>query len=759
MLARKFRFRPHPFPRAAMPGLALALGLACLTNAPAANAVQLDLEGTGWAWFPTQGSSWPIAIVLRDPRFGDGTDPRCPAKVSVRVVSNTVDSGEVRLQCEHWKASRHGFAYRGVRHGRKKADRARLARGRLVLRLRSGAMPPLERDPDFVEVRLRIDSRDYCGRFEQLTTRRRGVTARGTTAPCREIRPPPNILLINLDDARHDGIDLMPRVQQRLGDEGVRFRHSFTPNPVCCPSRASVFSGLYALNHRVRQVAGVIGGARVFREEGRDQHTIAVWLQQAGYRTGLFGKYLNAYWDDTEGSAGPGGTFYRPPGWDRWWAMTSPEHYGGVYGISYRIVEENGAITLFDGHSSDAQYSTDLSAEILRDFVSAAVEEGRPFFAYWAPYAPHVERPSFLPAPAERHFGLFQSLAKWRPPSWNEPDVDDKPRWIEPPADAFKAAFTDLMRTRGYETLLSVDEQVDEMLNQLDRLEVSRDTVVVLTSDNGVGWGEHRIFFTKKGCPYEECQRVPMIVRYPRRAPSREVSGTSVLNIDLAPTLAELAGAVVPTPIDGRSFAGWLEGRKDAVRDDYLMEYWRAERNSHLDLTTRPLDGDRVRLLVGDWRAVPRVGVSFEFDSGNGTAPGTVPVPIGRSASITARNLQVRIAFLIPNVTPRVNGSRVTVDDESAEHHGVYWWEEVDQAGSLEPENDTPDYFGVRDVLNGYTWVEYETGEHELYDLRVDPDQLENLANDSNYATVRKRLEQRLEALLEAARNVRDRLP
>ena len=150
----------------------------------------------------------------------------------------------------------------------------------------------------------------------------------------------PNFVVVNLDDARFDGVDRMPVLETRIAPDAVWFENAFTPSPVCCPSRASLLTGLYALHHGTRHIDGEIGGANSFRESGADRQTIAVWLREAGYRTGLFGKYLNAYWDATEAGEGPDGGFYVPPGWDRWWALLSPEHFGGVHGETYEIVDE-----------------------------------------------------------------------------------------------------------------------------------------------------------------------------------------------------------------------------------------------------------------------------------------------------------------------------------------------------------------------------------------------------------------------------------
>src|SRR4030095_7892359 len=105
----------------------------------------------------------------------------------------------------------------------------------------------------------------------------------------------PSIVLINLDDTRADGIDRMPTLLSRVAGQGVSFTNAFAVDPLCSPSRASLLTGLSARHHGARALGGVIGGAHVFRELHADQQTIATWLQQAGYMTGLFGKYVNGY--------------------------------------------------------------------------------------------------------------------------------------------------------------------------------------------------------------------------------------------------------------------------------------------------------------------------------------------------------------------------------------------------------------------------------------------------------------------------------
>ncbi len=393
------------------------------------------------------------------------------------------------------------------------------------------------------------------------------------------------------------------------------------------------------------------------------------------------------------------------------------------------------------------------------------MRDDRPFFAYWNPFAPHIDRGGTA-APADRHLGLFADLAPWRPPSWNEVDVSDKPVWVrsQPVVGLFSALYTDLVRQRSYESLLSVDEQIGAILDQLVELGVDRDTAIFFTSDNGASWGEHRWFGGKNGCAYEECQRVPMIVRYPRRVqPGTVVDTSAALNIDLAPTIAALAGVEVPVPIDGVSFEPALLGLEDVDRrTDYLMESWRVIRNSNLLASGLMIDGDRVVLFYGDPLASPRALALFEFDDGERVLPGAVAVPIAPTGlQATLANLRNLVVAIVPEVFPFVRTGMLVIADLTPEHHGVIWHIEVDQGGVLSEAAPNflgggltvqiPDFLGLRDVLGGYTWVEYETGERELYDLGEDPFQLENRADDPGYAGIRAELEDRLRELRDDA--------
>jgi arylsulfatase A-like enzyme len=505
-----------------------------------------------------------------------------------------------------------------------------------------------------------------------------------------------------------------------------------------------MLSGLYAVHHGTRAVTGPIGGAKTFRESGADHQTVAVWMQDAGYATGLFGKYLNEY--NVESDKGPGGSYYIPPGWTRWRAFVA-EHYGGMNGPSYQIVDEHGGITNYDDHTSDAQYSTDVTGDAVRQFVADSTTAGEPFFAVWVPYASHGDGPDLAPIPAARDLNALADLPLFRPPNWAEADRGDKPRWSQAlPVTAILEAATDEIRERAYETLLDVDRQLGAMLDQLDALGIADHTVVVLTSDNGVAWGEHAQFFQTKTCPYEECLRVPLIVHVPGGVAGGSATAPA-LNIDLAPTIADLAGVAVPVPVDGQSLRPVLEGAVDSLRDDFLLEQWREVRGATITYSGQPSDGDRLRLYYGPGR--PKTVATFEFDTGNGVEPNSIPVVIQATADATYKALGNVVHDTVPSAIASLDAIKKQLNllAGSAALTGFYWWDDVNQAGSFEVMYPVPDFFGVRDVRNGFTYVQYEDGEAELYDLNADPWQLNNAIADPAYAAVRAELDARMREL------------
>jgi N-acetylglucosamine-6-sulfatase len=211
------------------------------------------------------------------------------------------------------------------------------------------------------------------------------------------------------------------------------------------------------------------------------------------------------------------------------------------------------------------------------EFIESA--HGQPFFLHVGFHAPHTEGPN-LPLPAPRHFGSLRGIPPWRPESWDEPDISDKPPWIfdfpraSQPIGAFLTygTYTDAMRRYQLETLLALDEAIAAIRRAVDATGQAENTVIVFSSDNGYLWGEHRIW-SVKDYPYEESVRIPLIVRFPRLIREPREDAHPVLNIDLPPTLASLARARPTSAVDGRSFAPLLDG-ETPWRSDFALEWW-----------------------------------------------------------------------------------------------------------------------------------------------------------------------------------------
>jgi arylsulfatase A-like enzyme len=357
----------------------------------------------------------------------------------------------------------------------------------------------------------------------------------------------PNIIVIVTDDQRYDELDFMPIVKERL-KYGVTFTNAFVSTPLCCPSRASFFTGQYAHNHGVLTNGMPLGGASKFN----DTSTLAVWLKDAGYTTALVGKYMNDY----------GALASKvPTGWDVWYANLSGNYY------NYSIVE-NGVKHPYG--DSEQDYLTDVLSEKATSFVKSAE---RPFFLWFAPAAPHLDKsikPEMTP-PAPRHVGTCSDLAWNKPPSFNEGDVSDKPSWVRRllSLDQDKMQYLNEMRENRICSLKAVDESVGAIIDALGN-EI-QNTLVIFTSDNGFVLGEHR--HVKKTCIYEECVKVPLIIYYPRMNTNSRVIDNLVLNIDIPVTISEIAHVVPDLKMDGMSLLPLIEG-SDEWRDSILLEYW-----------------------------------------------------------------------------------------------------------------------------------------------------------------------------------------
>jgi N-acetylglucosamine-6-sulfatase len=383
----------------------------------------------------------------------------------------------------------------------------------------------------------------------------------------------PNIILILTDDMDAGLINFMGNVKSLLIDEGITFPNFFFTTPTCCPSRATILRGQYTHNHQILWNTPPAGGYRKFRALGHENSTIATWLQAAGYRTALFGKYLNGYPETAADLT------RIPPGWDRWYAkltfgdrlLPCPDCRGYERVFFNYQNNENGRVVNYG--SSPADYEADVMARQAVRFIEQAAAEDVPFFMYLSPFAPH------LPAiPAPRHENRFPNAKLPRPLSFNEADVSDKPEGIRSrsPLSDTEIAHLEQDYRRRLRSILAVDEMIAKVFEALQATHTLENTFIFFSSDNGYHMGQHRLAQGKTTL-YEEDIRVPLIVRGPK-VPAGAIVPQLVANTDLAPTFAELAGAAIPSFVDGRSLVPLMDGKIGAGeewRRALMLEQWR----------------------------------------------------------------------------------------------------------------------------------------------------------------------------------------
>ena len=361
----------------------------------------------------------------------------------------------------------------------------------------------------------------------------------------------PNIIFILADDLDYASAQKMPTLNSELIEKGTSFENSFISHPVCCPSRTTILTGLYDHNHDVRSNNPPDGGFQKFVSEGLEKNTIATRLQQGGYNTVLFGKYLNGY----PGNEDPS---YVPSGWDEWYGKLDGQKL-----YNYRI-NQNGEVVSYGNDTAD--FFTDVLSGEVTDFVRRASSGSKPFFMYVAPTAPHGPA-----TPAERHKGTFADEEIPHPPSFDEEDVSDKPSFVRNLSrfsDDEASTIDDYYRQR-LESMLAVDDMVASLIQELEASDKLDNTFIFFTSDNGFEQGEHRIP-KGKNRPYEESAHVPLFVRGPG-VPANAKTQKLAVNTDFAPTFADLAG--VSFPADGRSLMPLLDGDKETSwRSAILLE-------------------------------------------------------------------------------------------------------------------------------------------------------------------------------------------
>jgi arylsulfatase A-like enzyme len=519
----------------------------------------------------------------------------------------------------------------------------------------------------------------------------------------------PNFVVIQTDDETLDqlyaamnvgGIEVrsMPYTLSLIANRGITFNRYYVSYPLCCPSRVSLLTGRYAHNHNVRGNVPPNGGYTGFKARGAFTHNIATWLQAAGYRTIHVGKFLNGYGDEPFDS----GTDV-PPGWSAWHSVLNADTHHYYYGYT---LNDNGSI---DGPFGDpgswetreygerdyfgcptttieekpCLYETDVFTRIAAEEMTGTPAD-QPFYLQLDYTAPHGDfRKPAGPEPATRHYDTFAGapFPHDRSEGFNEGNVNDKPRFIR---EAPYLSPTDTHTYHVYyqkalESLRSVDEGVRTIVETLGGLHRLRNTYIIFTSDNGFFYGEHRLT-GGKFLAYEPSTHLPFLMRGPGIKPGTS-TGELAANIDIAPTVLELAGVIPDKSIDGTSLVPF-------VRDPALR-------------TRRPI-------LFESF-------VETNDVEENGGGPAAAPASVAAGKTGGGASVNQRPAWL-----------------DRRDRRNKRQWEESAHASIVAPPKD---YEGIR--LGPYKYIEWPDGEKELYDITKDPNELNNIVRVPNYFPIR----------------------
>ncbi|MEZ6066265.1 MAG: sulfatase [Planctomycetaceae bacterium] len=398
-------------------------------------------------------------------------------------------------------------------------------------------------------------------------------------APIEGSRPR-NVVFILVDDHRFDAMGCMghPFLEtpnmDRLAAGGANLTAAYVTTSLCSPSRASILTGQYAHQHRVVDNNNPVREGTVFFPQ---------YLQQAGYKTGFFGKWhMGGESDDPR------------PGFDRWVSFRGQGSYLPVKsGINV------------DGERVPQQgYITDEITDYCLDWLKG-IDREQPFFIYLSHKAVHANF-----TPAERHKGRYKDAVVVPPLTMADTPENfaSKPRWVQDQRNSwhgvdfpYHSSLDIAEYYRNYcETLLAVDDSVGRVLQTLEDRGQLQDTLVIYMGDNGFCFGEHGLI--DKRHAYEASMRVPMLAHCPQLFPGGQTIKKVVANIDIGPTVLEAAGLRTPKHMHGRSFLPILQGRQVEWRDALLYEYY-WERNFPQTPTMHAVRTDRWKYIhyFGIW--------------------------------------------------------------------------------------------------------------------------------------------------------------
>ena len=357
---------------------------------------------------------------------------------------------------------------------------------------------------------------------------------------------------------------LNPRFAPHIVDlerRGETFTNYFVADSLCCPSRSTIFTGLFPHDTKVVTNVPPTGGYKKFQAEHLAKKTFAVALHGAGYATAMLGKYLNGYGDPkmTRNTAPV------PPGWTDWHVSNR----SGYKEYNY-FLNDNGHIHYYAGPH---KYGVDVLGAFARSFIKRV--KSKPFMVDVSTFAPHAP---YIPALRNAHD--FPDLREPRDPSFDTNNVNP-PTWLghRKPLSTYQIARIDRGFRKRARSVEAVDKLVADVESTLAAEHLTNRTYIVFSSDNGYHLGQHRLARGKQTA-FDTDIRVPLIVVGPHVPAGRTVTQVAQ-NVDLYPTFLDLAGRAPPGPIDGHSLVPLLHpaSKIGAWRTVALVEHHGANDN------------------------------------------------------------------------------------------------------------------------------------------------------------------------------------
>ncbi|MDF1659677.1 MAG: sulfatase [Verrucomicrobiales bacterium] len=394
---------------------------------------------------------------------------------------------------------------------------------------------------------------------------------------------PRNVVFILSDDHRYDAMGFMGHPlavtpnMDAMARDGVHLKNAFVTTSLCSPSRASILTGLYTFRHRVIDNQRMVPEGTIFFPQ---------YLQEAGYATGFVGKWhMGSHNDDPR------------PGFDYWVSFKGQGKYyppNDAYTINV-----NGENVPQDG------YITPLLTRYAIDFMEQQTEAEEPFFLYLShkavhgPFTPEpkyegslAEKPFTYPESSELHSNNLKNRPRWLLDQRNSWHGMDFPLHTDTSAEEYLRNYCEALR--------SVDDSIGAVLEQLKKMGIHDETLVIYMGDNGYMFGEHGLI--DKRVAYETSSRVPMLMQCPDLFEGGSAVEEVVANIDIAPTVMEAMGLEKPPHMDGQSFLPIARGEEIPWRDYFLYAYY-WEQNYPMTPTHFSLRGDQYKYTTyyGVW--------------------------------------------------------------------------------------------------------------------------------------------------------------